>query len=347
MAIGESVSEENTIYNEYGEKFTFKTTYEKTADDTFNLTYDILDANGDALSPTPFTPVTVPVVFDPTSTDGAMLSINGNPPAALTIDDTSLNLKFSYDPTDVQQKTNETISSSVDGNRDPNIISGTVSIFDSLGEAHTLTIKYTKIADNSWTWSAVVPADSGTLEGGPGTITFDPADGSIASISPNPPTITFQPNGGATQQTINLRMGDNFTQNADNSVVSALSQDGSAAASLTNISIDLNGYIEGVFTNGDSRRLAQILVATFPNRNALTSVGENMFTISANTGEALIGEPGEGSNTTIQSGALEQSNVDLSEEFTRMIVSQRGFQANSRVITVSDELLQEITNLVR
>ena len=347
MAIGESVSEENIIFNEYGDKFTFKTTYEKTAADTFNLTYDVLDADGAALSPTPFTAVTVPVVFDPTSTDGAMLSLNGNPPAAILVEDTTLNIKFNYDPTDVQQKTNKTISSSVDGSREPNIISGTVSIFDSLGEAHTLTIKYTKVDDNSWTWAAEVPADSGTLEGGPGTITFDPADGSIASISPNPPTITFQPNGGATQQTINLSMGDSFTQNASNSVVSALSQDGSASASLTNISIDLNGYIEGVFTNGDSRRLAQILVATFPNRNALTSVGENMFTISANTGEALIGEPGEGSNTTIQSGALEQSNVDLSEEFTRMIVSQRGFQANSRVITVSDELLQEITNLVR
>ena len=89
------------------------------------------------------------------------------------------------------------------------------------------------------------------------------------------------------------------------------------------------------------------MVATFPNRNALTSVGENMFTVSANAGEAYVSEPGESSNTTIQSGALEQSNVDLSEEFTRMIVSQRGFQANSRVITVSDELLQEITNLVR
>lgn len=89
------------------------------------------------------------------------------------------------------------------------------------------------------------------------------------------------------------------------------------------------------------------MVSTFPNRNALTSVGENMYTISANAGEPYISEPGETSNTTIQSGALEQSNVDLSEEFTRMIVSQRGFQANSRVITVSDTLLQEITNLVR
>ena len=145
-------------------------------------------------------------------------------------------------------------------------------------------------------------------------------------------------------------MGKDFegiTQTSSSSVVSALSQDGSASASLTNISIDQFGFIEGVFTNGKSLQLAQILVSTFPNRNALVSVGENMYRISANAGEPYISEPGEASNTTIQSGALEQSNVDLSEEFTRMIVSQRGFQANSRVITVSDSLLQEITNLVR
>ena len=210
-------------------------------------------------------------------------------------------------------------------------------------------MKYTKIDDNSWTWRTDIPAASGTLSGNSGSISFNP-DGSIASISPNPPVVTFLPEDGASQQNIVLNFGEDFTgitQTSDSSVVSALSQNGSAAASLQNISIDQYGFIEGVFTNGQSRQLAQILVATFPNRNALTSVGENMFTVSANAGEAYVSEPGESSNTTIQSGALEQSNVDLSEEFTRMIVSQRGFQANSRVITVSDQLLQEITNLVR
>lgn len=350
MAVGESVTEQNSVYDELGNKYTFQTTYEKTAANTYDLTYELLDADGNALNPA-FTPVTQEAIFDPND-PGDMISLDGNnPPQIINVLDAALRIDFKFDATGIQQKDNETLSSSVDGNREPTIISGTVSIFDSLGSAHTLTVKYTKVDDNSWTWAAEVPADSGTLQGDPkGTITFDPADGSIASISPNPPTITFEPLGGATQQTINIDMGvgfDGINQNASSSVISALSQDGSSSASLSNISIDLNGYIEGVFTNGDSRRLAQILVATFPNRNGLTSVGENMFTISANTGEALIGEPGDSTNTTIQSGALEQSNVDLSEEFTRMIVSQRGFQANSRVITVSDELLQEITNLVR
>ena len=145
------------------------------------------------------------------------------------------------------------------------------------------------------------------LSGNTGSITFNP-DGSISSISPNPPVLTFLPEDGASQQNVVLNFGEDFagiTQTSDSSVVSALSQNGSAAASLQNISIDQYGFIEGVFTNGQSRQLAQILVATFPNRNALTSVGENMFTVSANAGEAYVSEPGESSNTTIQSGALE------------------------------------------
>ena len=351
MAVGETAINSNVVYDDFGNEYQFNTTYEKTADNTYNLTYDLLDADGNAIEPTAFTPVTVEAVFDPSSAKGAMVSLDGNnPPAPIPINLGTSNIKFDFDPSGVTQLTNDTLNSSVDGGRDSTLISGTVSIFDSLGSAHTLTVKYTKIADNSWTWTTEVPAESGQLTGNAGTITFDPADGSIDSISPNPPVLTFNPEGGAISQNIVLNMGDNFegiTQSDVSSVVSALSQDGSASASLTNISIDLNGYIEGVFTNGDSRQLAQILVATFPNRNALTSVGENMFRISANTGEPYVSEPGESSNTTIQSGALEQSNVDLSEEFTRMIVSQRGFQANSRVITVSDELLQEITNLVR
>ena len=349
MVIGSTVTENNTIYDELGNAYDFQTTYEKTAANTYNITYELLDMDGNPTSPA-IGPTTVEAVFDGDPTNGEMISLNGNnPPEAINIQNVSLGIDFNYDPTNVVQRTTETLSSSVDNNRDSTIVSGTVSIFDSLGNAHTLTLKYTKIDDNSWTWRTEIPASSGTLSGNSGSISFNP-DGSISSISPNPPVVTFLPEDGASQQNIVLNFGEDFagiTQTSDSSVVSALSQNGSAAASLQNISIDQYGYIEGVFTNGQSRQLAQILVATFPNRNALTSVGENMFTVSANAGEAYVSEPGESSNTTIQSGALEQSNVDLSEEFTRMIVSQRGFQANSRVITVSDELLQEITNLVR
>jgi flagellar hook protein FlgE len=89
------------------------------------------------------------------------------------------------------------------------------------------------------------------------------------------------------------------------------------------------------------------MCATFPNLDGLISNGDNLFSAYANSGEPRIGSLGEETNTTVQSGALEQSNVDLSEEFTRMIVAQRGFQSNARVITTADTLLQEITNLIR
>ncbi|MEE9430535.1 MAG: flagellar hook protein FlgE [Melioribacteraceae bacterium] len=348
MAIGEKVEEKNTIYDENGNEFTFKTTYEKTAADTYNLTYEMLDSEGNATTPA-IGPTTVAAVFN-NAEPNEMVSLDGNnPPEAINIEEATLGIKFNFDPSGVAQRSTDTISSSVDANREPSIITGTVSVFDSLGNAHTFSIKYTKLDDNSWSWKAEVPAESGELTGNAGTITFN-TDGSVANISPNPPEISFKPSNGAESQELVLDMGEDFegiTQTSQSSVVSALSQDGSAAASLTNISIDQFGFVEGVFTNGKSLKLAQILISTFPNRNALVSVGENMYRISANAGEPYVSQPGEASNTTIQSGALEQSNVDLSEEFTRMIVAQRGFQANSRVITVSDTLLQEITSLVR
>ena len=165
-----------------------------------------------------------------------------------------------------------------------------------------------------------------------------------ANISPNNPQLTFTPTGGANPLVLDLNFGSGFegiTQTSASSVVSALSQNGSASATLSNLNIDQYGNIEGIFSNGNSKTLAQIMVATFPNLNGLISVGDNLYSAYANSGEPRIGTLGEETGTTVQSGALEQS------EFTKMIVSQRGFQANARVITTADTLLQEITNLIR
>ncbi|KAB2852751.1 MAG: flagellar hook-basal body complex protein [Ignavibacterium sp.] len=344
MLVGDSITDSNTIYDENGNAYTFQVTYTKTAADTYDMQYQLLDSNGAAV----VGPTTAVVVFDPAT--GDMLTINGAAPAPIGITNATLGINFSFDPTAVTQEANSnSLASNVDDNRDPTIVTGSVTIFDSLGSAHTLTLKFTKTSNNNWNWSCSIPAADGTLSGNTGTISFNP-DGSINAISPNPPVVTFTPTGGASSQNIVLNLGDNFsgvTQTSSSSVVSALTQNGSSAASLSNINIDQYGYIVGVFSNGQSRQLAQILLATFPNLNGLISIGDNMFTVSANTGDALIGAPGESTGTTIQSGALEQSNVDLSEEFTRMIVSQRGFQASARIVTVSDTLLQEITNLVR
>ncbi len=346
IAVGDTVVDSNTVYDADGNEYTLSSTYTKTAADTYDLTYELTDSDGTVIDDNGG--VAMAVVFD--ATTGAIATVNGAAASAINIADSTLGVNFNFDFTGVTQTSNtSTVSSTVDDNRDATIVTGTVSVFDSLGNSHTLTAKFTKTSSNNWNWTATVPTASGTLSQNTGTISFN-SDGSVNAVSPNPPVLTFAPSGGAQAENITLDFGSGFdgiTQTSSDSVLSALSQNGSGAASLSNLSIDQYGYIVGVFSNGQSKQLAQVMMATFANLNGLTSSGENMYTVSANSGDPLVGEPGESTGTTIQSGALEQSNVDLSEEFTRMIVSQRGFQANARVITTSDSLLQEITNLVR
>ncbi|MCF8240185.1 MAG: flagellar hook protein FlgE [Melioribacteraceae bacterium] len=343
MAVGDTITDQNTIYDFNGNAYTLQTSYEKTAADTYDLTYELVDEAGTSI----LGPTTAEAVFD---ADGNLATLDGAAASTISLEDSAIGINFQLDVSEVTQLDSAaTLSSTVDDNREPTIVNGTVTVYDSLGNPHNLTITFTKTASNSWNWNTEVPASSGTLSSSSGSIVFN-SDGSINTISPNPPVVSLTPSGGASVQNIKLNFGESFggiTQTSSDSVISALSQNGTAAATLSNLSIDQYGYIVGVFSNGQSRKLAQLMLATFPNLNGLTSVGDNMFTVSANAGDPLIGEPGEATGTTIQSGALEQSNVDLSEEFTRMIVAQRGFQANARVVTTSDSLLQEITNLVR
>jgi flagellar hook protein FlgE len=117
--------------------------------------------------------------------------------------------------------------------------------------------------------------------------------------------------------------------------------------SLTDFTVSGNGVITGIYSNGLNQTLGQIALANFGNPGGLTRSGSNLFEVSVNSGEPLIGTPGSGGRGTLYVGALEMSNVDLANEFTNMIITQRGFQANSRVITTSDEMLQELVNLKR
>jgi flagellar hook protein FlgE len=368
LNVGDSSPESSTtVYNDYGAAYTFNTYYTKTADNTYDLKYKCLDSSGNSVL-TDSTGATVDsgsitgltfvadsagnYALDTASQakfDGAANLIN----ASNTIKSSSLN--FTFDGTSVTQNAStSTLAISADDNRTPNVVNGTVTVYDSLGTSHQVGIKYTKIADNQWAWSASVAAsdtnDSKAVSSS-GTLLFN-SDGTLdsANISPTNPTLVFNPSGGATQEQIALNFGSGFsgvTQTSSSSVMSALSQDGSASASMTNMSIDQYGNIVGVFSNGKSQNLAQILVTNFTNLNGLTSSGDNSYISYANSGDPIVGSLGQETNTTIQSGALEQSNVDLSTEFANMIVAERGFQANARVITTADTLLQEITNLIR
>jgi flagellar hook protein FlgE len=346
---------QTTVYNEYGTAYSLKVTYTKTANpDEYDLDWEVLDSENVSMGSGTITPLQFEDdgngswVLDAASV--ALLDGVNN-----RVNIPTSNIDFILNPAAVSQNAStSTLSISADGNRKPNVVTGSVTVFDTLGTAHQVTMKFTKIGNNEWTWTASVPGtstDTGQEVSANGTITFN-ADGTLSpeNIAPTNPQLTFIPNGGANPSVIDLDFGTGFggvTQTSASSVVSALSQNGSASATLSNLNIDQYGNIVGIFTNGSSKNLAQLMVSTFANLNGLISNGDNMYTAYANSGEPRIGALGEETGTTVQSGALEQSNVDLSEEFTRMIVSQRGFQANARVITTADNLLQEITSLVR
>jgi len=232
-------------------------------------------------------------------------------------------------------------------------VSTTITVYDSLGAKHELKIELEKTSEKEWQWrldpSTLDLDPSVPFDGAPnsGTFTFG-EDGKLLPGT-EPPVLTFRPNGAAEMRvTLDPGSGSNgLSQFAGSSTAVLRDQDGYTMGTLQSFSIDRTGTITGAFTNGITVPLAQIVLADFNNPGGMLRVGDNMFAVSGNSGGAVLGYPLEGSQSMIASGALEMSNVDLAQEFTSMIVSQRGFQANSRVITNSDEMLQEVVNLKR
>lgn len=229
-----------------------------------------------------------------------------------------------------------------------------ITVYDSLGNRNDLKLFFWKTAPNEWSWqidgtnlpAGFTPANTTTQ-----TLVFG-ADGTLdlAASTPNAnPVISFTP-AGANPVSITMDLGtgvNGITSFAGTSTAVMRDQNGYTAGSLVDFSIDRSGTISGAFSNGTNIVLAQIVLADFNNPSGLLRVGDNMYSPSGNSGEAVLGFSLEGSQSTITSGALEMSNVDIAQEFTNMIVTQRGFQANSRVITNSDEMLQEVVNLKR
>lgn len=237
-----------------------------------------------------------------------------------------------------------------------------VVVYDSLGNSHELTVYYHKSAANTWDWHAMI--DGAALQNGtPGTptqvaagdLTFT-TTGALDTDSVTLGTIDFL--NATPQQTIAFDFGtsvttdlgtglDGTTQFAAKSVPIGLTQDGFAAGSVAGISINNDGTIMGVFSNGQQRVLGQVVTADFANVNGLERTGGGLWIETQNSGQALIGGADAGGRGGIVSGTLEQANVDLGSEFVNLIAYQRGFQANSRVITTADEMYGELVNLKR
>jgi len=234
-------------------------------------------------------------------------------------------------------------------------VKSTVTAFDSLGNTIDITLEYTKTGDNAWNWNATIadPANAGaTINVGNGSMVFN-TDGSLQTLSGN--TISFTPTTGAAPMSVELDFGtasatvpgdlSGITQLKSDSSVTTRSNNGYGAGVLMSIAIDGAGKVLGTFSNSTVQTLAQIMLAEFNNPGGLMRTGDNLYDLSGNSGTAAVLTPGE--TSTVRAGALEQSNVDLADEFTKMITAQRGFQANARVITTSDEFLQEVVNLKR
>lgn len=216
----------------------------------------------------------------------------------------------------------------------------TITAYDSQGGAHQLEVTFTKVNDNQWDWTADVDGNPGA---GSGTIDFD-TDGTY--LSPPPGDIIGYNPIGATPMSISTDF-TGLTQYASPWTAQASYQDGYTSGALRAISVSNRGEISGVFSNGLSLLLGQVATANFNNPSGLQKEGDNFYVPSTNSGNAAIGEAGAGGRGFVTAGALEMSNVDLAKEFTNMIVAQRGFQANSRVISTSDDMLQELVNLKR
>ncbi|MDR2633467.1 MAG: flagellar hook protein FlgE [Treponema sp.] len=263
----------------------------------------------------------------------------------------------------------------------------TIKIYDTFGQEHILQVEFTRVpgTNNSWNGTVMVDPEAevatnaaiGLGDAAPAagagaafTVNFSnngtllsAADGAgnesggagnvIMNVAFDVQNTDPDAEGGQVRQAFALNLGtvggfvNSMTQYAEASSTKAVMQDGYSMGYLDNFKIDSSGIITGVYSNGSNRTIAQIALASFTNQGGLEKAGENTYMVSSNSGAANIGPSGIAGKGDIRSGVLEMSNVDMAEQFTDMIVTQRGFQANSRTIQTADQLLQELLSLKR
>ena len=236
--------------------------------------------------------------------------------------------------------------------------SAPIQVFDSLGEAHTLTVTFTETKANTWTYNVDIPgADltSGTA-GTPsqlatGTLTFD-ASGNL--MTPAPPAQIAIAAKGLSDGAADLNMNWNIdsangtgllTQYAQTSAISGTTQDGSAAAQVTQVALDNGGGIFVTYSDGTQLEIGQIAMASIANPDSLVAVGQSNYEVGPDTSTPAIGTPGTGNRGTIQGGSLEDSTVDIATEFTSLVVYQNAYEANSKVISTLNQTTQALFSI--
>jgi flagellar hook protein FlgE len=235
-----------------------------------------------------------------------------------------------------------------------------MTVVDSLGTTHVLTLNFQKTGANTWSYDVKIPGEdmSGGTPGTPvstgatGTLTFG-SDGKLTDPAAGAP-IGIAVAGladGATDMSINWDMYNGtsarLTQFGEPSSSSANSQNGKTAGELVHVGLADGGGILAGYSNGDQVIVGQVALASIRNADTLIASGNNSFQLSARTATPTVGVPGTGGRGSIVGGSVEASTVDIAKEFTNLIVYQRGYEANSKVVTTSDQLSQDTINLIR
>jgi flagellar hook protein FlgE len=233
----------------------------------------------------------------------------------------------------------------------PDTVTTSMEVFDPAGVAHTMTFAFARQQDATWTITASLDPNDGAVTSTPITgLTFDDG-GAPQGLGSLTPDVQVQFTGQSAPQAVTLDLGadgvfSGLTQFGEAGDVFVREQDGYGAGSLSSISVDSDGAVLGLYTNGKTNQLGQLGIATFVNAEGLHQVGDNLFSETINSGAANLGAAQVGSAGRVVGGALENSNVDTAEQFVMLIQAQRGFQANARVITAENEVLRDTVNLI-
>ncbi|MFP4163350.1 MAG: flagellar hook-basal body complex protein [Chitinispirillaceae bacterium] len=286
--------------------------------------------------------------------DGSIV-LRGQPEEAFAINSVSIMASNANNETPAPTRFNANMSfTEIQAARDTGVHGTSVEVYDESGDAHNLTMNFTHSGTpGEWLWEVTTAGGEQILGGNRGRITFG-QDGSPSSFTydDEASSFSFDPMNGSDVVSIDLNVGtpgsfQGVTQFRSPSTTAAKDQNGYSMGKLQEISVDEKGEITGMYSNGVTKSIAHIYVAEFNNPAGLLKKGDSMYATSNNSGHPSMVRPGTGSSTKIKPGALEMSNVELATEFTNMISTQRGYQANSKVITTSDSLLQELVQLVR
>ncbi|MBS1258681.1 MAG: hypothetical protein MAG551_01743 [Candidatus Scalindua arabica] len=268
--------------------------------------------------------------------------LTADPPGA-----SNLTLTFSDAAGNTGATTFNNFATTTTGSGD--VYSTTIPIFDTKGSSFLVSLHFEKTASNTWDVTPTMKASDGSVTDALTAITFN-TNGSFASTTGTSAiTVTYK---DGTTQTVSLDFGvanafAGLTQFGGTASAAATDQDGNGEGFFSSTTVNSDGKVVALFTNGKTQDIGQLQLATFSNPAGLTSEGNNAFKPTLASGAATLKTAGSGRTGSIVSGVLEASNVDIAEEFTKLIVAQRAFQANARTITTTDEVLQELVNIVR